>query len=88
MYYTGEYVLKITDFNRKISAAKDKNTLGNVYDDPFFTSPFGHKVKLQVILNVTREERKDNIGVNLKIMKSDHDAILSWPFTKKPTRLR
>ena len=85
IHQTIEHVLKITDFNRKLSAAKDNNKLGDVFSVPFYTSPFGYKMKLNVTLNETKEERKDNMGAYLIIMESDHDAILSWPFKKKYT---
>ena len=73
----------ITDFNRKFSEAKEENILGRIDDDPFYTSPHGYKLKMRVNLNETREEYKDHLGVYLYVMKSDHDAILSWPFKKE-----
>ena len=75
----------ITDFNRKLSEAKETNTFGKIEDDPFYTSPHGYKLKMGVFLNDTREKYKDHTGVYIFVMKSDHDAILSWPFKKKYT---
>ena len=75
----------ITDFNRKLSEAKEKNVLGKINGDPFYTSPHGYKFKMQVQLNETRETYKDHMGFYISVMKSDHDAILSWPFKKKYT---
>ena len=75
----------ITDFNRKLSEAKEKNMLGNIFGDPFYTSPLGYKLRMRLQLNETREQHKDHLGVYICVMKSDHDAILSWPFKEKYT---
>ena len=75
----------ITDFDRKLSEAKEEDMPGTIYGDPFYTSPYGYKLKMQVQINDTREEWKDHLGVYIQVMKSDHDAILSWPFKKKYT---
>ena len=75
----------ITDFNRKLSEAKEKHLLGKIDGDPFYTSPHRYKLKMGVELNQTRKEYKDHMGVFIFVMKSDHDAILSWPFKKKYT---
>ena len=72
----------ITDFNRKLSEAKEKHLLGKIDGDPFYTSPHGYKFKMGVELNQTRERYKDHMAVYLHVMKSEHDAILSWPFKK------
>ena len=40
---------------------------------------------MDVYLNDTREQFKDHLGVYIRVMKSDHDAILSWPLKKKYT---
>ena len=40
---------------------------------------------MEVDLNETREIYKGHMGVYIALMKSDHDAILSWPFNKSYT---
>ena len=75
----------ITDFHRKLSEAKEQNTCGKIDGDPFYTTPHGYKLKMSVELNERRENSKDHMGVYLVVMKSEHDAILSWPFKKKCT---
>ena len=75
----------ITDFHRKLSEAKEQNTCGKIDGDPFYATPHGYKLKMNVELNVKRENSKDHLGVYLVVMKSEHDAILSWPFKKKCT---
>ena len=75
----------ITDFNRKLSEAKDRNDRGLIDGDPFYSSVFGYKMRMTVDLNETRELYKGHMGVYIQLMKSDHDAILSWPFKKSYT---
>lgn len=75
----------ITDFNKKLSEAKENNQMGIIDGDPFYTSPHGYNLKMRVYLNDTRKEYKGHLGVYLFVMKSDHDAMLSWPFKKKYT---
>ena len=58
---------------------------GYISGYPFYTSPHGYKLKMEVYFNQTREQFKDHLGVYIRVMKSDHDAILSWPFKKKCT---
>ena len=74
----------ITDFNRKLSESKETNKLGETFGDPFYTSPHGYKLRMEVYLNQTIQ-LKGHLGVYIRVMKSDHDAILSWPFKKKYT---
>ena len=78
-------IMIITDFNKKFSEAKRNNQVGAIEGDPFYTSPHGYKMKMTVYLNEIRELLKDHLGVYIWVMKSDHDAILSWPFKKKLT---
>ena len=74
----------ITDFNRKFSEA-NKNMTGIIFGDPFYTSPLGYKLRMEVELNVLPEHIWHYLAVSIRVMKSDHDAILSWPFKKKYT---
>ena len=75
----------ITDFNRKLCEAKEKNVPSYISGDLFYTSTHGYKLKMEVCLNQTKEQFKDHLGMYIHVMKSDHDAILSWPFKKKCT---
>ena len=72
----------ITDFNRKLSEA-ETNEQRIINGDPFYTSPHGYKLRMLVMLN--DRQSKDHLGVYIQVLKSDHDAILSWPFKKKCT---
>ena len=73
----------ITDFNRKLFKAKEGNMSGRIEGDPFYTSPHGYKLRMLVCLNQRREQHKVHLAVYIRVMNSDHDAILSWPFKKK-----
>ena len=42
-------------------------------------------MRMEVVLNDTRDIYKGYMGVYIALMKSDHDAILSWPFNKSYT---
>ena len=75
----------ITDFNRKLCEAKERNVPSYISGDLFYTSTHGYKLKMEVCLNQTKEQFKDHLGMYIHVMKSDHDAILSWPFKKKCT---
>ena len=75
----------IIDFNKKLSEAKEINMVSGIEGDPFYTSPHGYKLRMVGNLNETREQFKGHMGVYISVMKSDHDAILSWPFKKKYT---
>ena len=75
----------ITDFNKKLSEAKRNNQMDGIEGDPFYASPHGYKMKMRVYLNDTKELYKDHLGVYIYVMKSEHDAILSWPLKKKFT---
>ena len=75
----------ITDFNRKLSEGKEKNVPSYIFGDPFYTSPHGYKLRMVANLNRSKEENKNHVRVFICVMKSEHDAILSWPFKKKCT---
>ena len=75
----------MTDFNRKLSEAKENNVSYKIHGDTFYTSPYGYKLKMLADFNEKRELCKDHVGVYIYVVKSEHDGILSWPFNKKYT---
>ncbi len=79
-----DYTWKIANFTRKLAQAKSNNDCGDIESEPFFSS-YGYKMKLQVNLNEGPQGRSGYMGVYLCLMKSDRDAILSWPFRKSYT---
>ena len=58
---------------------------GTIFGDPFYTSPLGYKLRMEVELNVIPQEYLRHLAVSIRVMKSEHDAILSWPLKKKYT---
>ncbi len=76
--------LKIANFTRKLAEAKSSNDFGRIKGEPFFTS-HGYKMKLCVDLNQAPSGYADYMGVYIILMKSDRDADLPWPFTKRFT---
>ena len=55
----------------------------SVYSAPFFTSPFGYKLRLRLYLNGDGAGEGTHLSFFLNIMKGDNDAMLSWPFQQK-----
>ncbi len=78
------YTWKIANFTRKLAKAKSENDFGIIQSEPFF-SRHGYKMKLQVELNEAPSGYSGYMGVYLLLMKSDRDADLPWPFTKRFT---
>ncbi len=78
------YTWKIANFTRKLAQAKSENDYGVIHSEHFFSS-HGYKMKLQVELNEAPRGYAGYMGVYLKLMKSDRDADLPWPFTKRST---
>ena len=78
------YTWKIANFTRKLAQATSKNDDGQIESEPFFSS-HGYKMKLAVNINEGPYGHTGYMGVYLILMKSDRDATLSWPFTKRHT---
>ncbi len=79
-----DYTLKIANFTIKLADAISDNDYGIIRSEPFFSS-HGYKMKLQVDLNEASSGYPGYMGVYLILMKSDRDATLAWPFTKRYT---
>ncbi len=78
------YTWKIENFTRELAKAISDNDYGVIQSEPFFSS-HGYKMKLQVDLNEAPRGYAGYMGVYVKLMKSDRDADLPWPFTKRYT---
>mgnify|MGYP002803407674 CR=1 FL=1 len=78
------YTWKIANFTRKLAQAKSENDLGYFESEPFF-SIHGYKMKISSNLNEAPRGYAGYMGVYLILMKSDHDGVLFWPFTKRHT---
>ena len=79
-----DYTLRIPNFTRKLAQAKSNNYNGKIESEPFFSS-HGYKMKLWVYVNEAPGGYAGYMGIYLVLLKSDRDAFLSWPFTKRYT---
>jgi hypothetical protein len=79
-----DYTWKIANFTRKLAQANSNNDNGRIESEPFFSS-HGYKMKLVVYFNQATCGHVGYMGVYLVLMKSDRDAVLPWPFTKRCT---
>ncbi|CAB4043916.1 TNF receptor-associated factor 4-like [Paramuricea clavata] len=75
---------KIANFATKLAQVTSNNTYGRIESEAFFTS-HGYKMKLSINLNQAPYGDAGYMGVYLKLMKSDRDGTLPWPFTKRCT---
>ena len=78
------YTWKIANFTRKLAKAKSDDDVGEIESEPFFTS-HGYKMKLAINLNQVHCGYAGHMGIFIILMKSDRDATLPWPFTKRFT---
>ena len=77
------FLWKITEFQRHIQEAKDGDLEKQfIHSDPFYTGPYGYKIKLRMYPDGELED-SDDVSVFYVIMKGEYDAILPWPFIKK-----
>ena len=69
------YTLKVANFKRK----KSSNAM--LYSSPFYTSPTGYKMCIQLYVNGYSIGKGTHISVFACLMKGDNDGSLTWPFT-------
>ena len=68
-------VLKFTNFAER----KFRNEV--VYSPPFYTSPGGYKMCLQVNANGSGKGKDTHVSVFVHLMRGENDDHLTWPFT-------
>ena len=78
------FVWKITGFNELLRQAKlgKNNKLDSA---PFYTGPFGYKLKLSVNPNGDGSGKNTHLSAFVIVMKGDFDGMLTWPFHHKVT---
>lgn len=74
--YNGVYVWKISEIKKLEWQARIGQTMF-LYSAPFYTSRYGYKVCLKLIINGS------GLEFILLVMKGEYDAILPWPFKQK-----
>jgi hypothetical protein len=79
-----DYTWKIANFTRKLAQAISNNDYGTIDSEPFFSS-HGYRMKVSSHLNEGPDGDTGYTGINIRLMKSDRDGALAWPFTKRFT---
>ena len=80
----GTTVWKIAEIQQRLSDAV-KGRGASMCGMPFYTSPQGYKICLQVYLNGDGIGKNSHMSLFFVIMKGEFDNILQWPFTHKVT---
>ena len=60
------------------SAYKETNTEFN--SDPFYSSSYGYKYRIQVYTDGGRQPKGTHLSVYASLLKGDNDSSLTWPF--------
>lgn len=81
----GTFTMKIPDLERKLSRAISARNSGVIKSAPFLSWNNGYKMKIAVYLSEANEGFTGYMGVYMILMKSNHDGMLTWPFTKPHT---
>lgn len=79
-----DFIWKISNFKAKLTRAVNDKKHGGYESEPFFFH-HGYKMKLKVYLNEAPSGHPGYMGVYMRLMKSDRDVILPWPFNKRFT---
>lgn len=56
-----------------------------IYSEPFHTGPYGYKMRLELHPNGRNDGLNTHLSIFVRLMKSEYDGILPWPFDKKVT---
>lgn len=79
-----KFVWKFTQFNDCLQKAKDgSNTY--YYSESFLTGPYGYKMRVELHPNGLSDGLNTHLSIFVRLMKSEYDGILPWPFDKKVT---
>uniref|UniRef100_T1IJI5 MATH domain-containing protein n=1 Tax=Strigamia maritima TaxID=126957 RepID=T1IJI5_STRMM len=73
-----EYVWKVENFAR-VQQSMKSGTKTDVFSDPFYSSEFGYKMRLQLYPNGNGVGMGTHLSIFLQVMKGPHDAVLKWP---------
>ena len=73
---------KCTPITFRVMDYKEKKVSGDeFYSPPFYTSPTGYKMCVEVDVNGWDNGKGTHISVFAYLMKGDNDDSLTWPFT-------
>lgn len=77
------FVWRISGFNEILRQAKHgKNKVDSA---PFYTGPYGYKLKLSVNPNGDGSGKNTHLSAFVIVMRGEYDGMLAWPFHQKVT---
>ncbi|KAK3746437.1 hypothetical protein QZH41_012150 [Actinostola sp. cb2023] len=77
------FIWKVKDFSQQLQNAKQEDRDIQLYSEPFHSHTNGHKLKLRLDPNGYGKGKGTHVSVYLIVMRSEYDAILTWPFDWK-----
>ncbi|XP_067031718.1 TNF receptor-associated factor 6-like isoform X2 [Acropora muricata] len=79
---TPTFVWKLSAFSEMLRQAKQGRNV-KIHSTPFYTAPFGYKLKLDVKPNGDGSGKNTHLSVFVIVMKGEYDGMLLWPFNQK-----
>ena len=79
---TPTFVWKLSAFSEMLRQAKQGRNV-KIHSTPFYTVPFGYKLKLSVKPNGDGSGKNTHLSVFVILMKGEYDGMLLWPFKQK-----
>ncbi|KAK3735480.1 hypothetical protein QZH41_020535 [Actinostola sp. cb2023] len=82
-YSLFSFIWKVEDFSQQQQNAKQEDRDIKLYSEPFHSHKYGYRLKLRLDPNGQRNGKGTHVSVYLIVMRSEYDAILTWPFDWK-----
>ncbi|CAF1905814.1 unnamed protein product [Rotaria magnacalcarata] len=82
--YDGTLLWKISHVQEKMTDAQSERQV-SIYSPPFYSSPTGYKMCARLYFYGDGNARRTHMSLFFVLMRSEHDALLSFPFTYKVT---
>ncbi|XP_033118894.1 TNF receptor-associated factor 4-like isoform X2 [Anneissia japonica] len=76
----GTLLWRITDYASKFASAKSAHGI-ELRSLPFYTSQYGYKLQATVFLNGNGSGEGNSLSLYIKVLCSEYDSLLPWPFT-------
>lgn len=76
------FVWKIAEFSEILRQAKHGRN-NKMDSEPFYTGPYGYKLKLSVNPNGDGSGKNTHLSAFVIVVKGEYDAVLPWPFHQK-----
>ncbi|XP_025112143.1 TNF receptor-associated factor 2-like isoform X2 [Pomacea canaliculata] len=78
----GTLLWQIPNFS-KVRADAVSGKVSNIHSRPFYTGPIGYKMCVRLYPNGDGMGKGTHLSLFFTIMRSNHDALLPWPFKQK-----